>query len=236
MKRFVLLTLAALAGATLLLTGAQASSRHRPSASNSGGVKTWQVTVANLTPPGPGPPGSQPLSPPLFVVHTGRVHVWQVGQIATHVVAAIAEDANNAPAVSAYTGFPGVATAFTGAGGPIPSGSSHTYVVSTRGRFDRLSVVTMLVNTNDGFTGLDSLRVRGHGATLETVAYDSGSEKDNQLKAFIPGPCCGHPFVRDPEGAPIHLHAGIQPGVGDLDPATYGWTGPVARITIKRIS
>ena len=237
MKRFALFTVAALAAATLVLPAALAGPRHRSAVSNKAlGVKTWEVSITNLTPPGPGPPGSQPLSPPLFVVHTEKVHVWQLGQIATHVVAAIAEDANNAPAVSAYTGFPGVASVFTGAGGPIPSGGSRTYMVRTRGRFDRLSLVTMLVNTNDGFTGLDSLRLRGRGATLKTLAYDGGSEKDNQLRGFIPGPCCGHPFVRDPEGAPIHRHAGIQSGVGDLNPATYGWTGPVATITIKRVS
>jgi hypothetical protein len=52
------------------------------------------------------------------------------------------------------------------------------------------------------------------------------------LQAYIPGPCCGHPFVRDPEGALIQMHAGIT-GSGDLDPALYGWSGPVARIEIE---
>ncbi len=237
MKRFALITVAAVAVAAVVLPTALASPHHGPSSSKSGGsVKTWRVTIANLTPPGPGAPGSQPLSPPLFVIHSHSVQIWRPGQIASHVVAAIAEDANNAPAVSAYTGFPGgVRSAFTGTGGPIPSGSSRTYTVQTRGKLDRLSLVTMLVNTNDAFTGLDSLHLQGQGRTLKTIAYDAGSETDNQLKADIPGPCCNHPFVRDPEGAPIHPHAGIQPNVGDLDPATYGWTGPVAKITIVRI-
>ena len=229
MKRFALVTLALFAAPAVVLEAAAA----RPKSPDA--VKTWRVTIKNLTPAGPGPPGSQPLSPPLFVVHTDRVQVWAPGQIATHVVAAIAEDANHVPAVSAYTGFPGVKQVFTGAGGPIPSGGSSTYTVQTRGKFDRLSIVTMLVNTNDGFTGLASLQLRGSGTTVKTIAWDDGSEKDNQLKAFIPGPCCGHPFVRDPEGQPIHRHAGIRPGVGDLSPALYGWTGPVARITITRV-
>jgi Spondin_N len=239
MRRFGVAALAVLAAALFVLSTALATPRHRHGVHASGssaGTKVWQVTIENLTPPGPGAPGSQPLSPPLFVVHSAKVIVWRNGQIATHVVAAIAEDASNAPAVSAYTGFPGVETVFTGAGGPIPSGGSHTYTVRTRGEFDRVSLVTMLVNTNDGFTGLDSLRFRGREHTLNVIAYDSGSEKDNQLKGFIPGPCCGHPFVRDPEGAPIHPHAGIKPHVGDLDPAIYGWTGPVAKITIRRMS
>jgi hypothetical protein len=192
------------------------------------GTRTWDVTITNLT-----RPGSQPLSPPLFVVHSKRADVWSLSEIATHPVAAIAEDANNAPAESALAGLPGVRVVSTGAGGPIPPGATRTYTVETGGHFNRLSVLTMLVNTNDGFTGLDSLRLGGHGDTLRTRAYDAGSEVNNEDADFIPGPCCNHPFVRDPEGALIRMHPGIT-GVGDLNPAVYGWTGAVARIAIER--
>jgi hypothetical protein len=192
------------------------------------GTRTWDVTITNLT-----PPGSQPLSPPLFVVHSKRADIWSLGDIATHPVAAIAEDANNAPAESALADLPGVRDVFTGAGGPIPPGGTRTYTVETRGHFNRLSVVTMLVNTNDAFTGLDSLRLSGHGDTLRTRAYDAGSEVNDEDADFIPGPCCNHPFVRAPEGALIRMHDGIT-GVGDLNPAVYSWTGPAARIAIER--
>lgn len=91
------------------------------------------------------------------------------------------------------------------------------------------------MNTNDAFTGLDSFRPRGHKAVLRRAAYDAGSERNNELAAFIPGPCCGNLFVRDPEGELIRMHPGIM-GVGDLDPAVYGWEEPVAKITIERVS
>jgi hypothetical protein len=55
-------------------------------------TRTWDVTIANLT-----RPGSQPLSPPLFVAHSKRADVWSLGDVATHPVAAIAEAANNGP-------------------------------------------------------------------------------------------------------------------------------------------
>jgi hypothetical protein len=198
------------------------------SAGGAGSAETeWKVTITNLT-----PAGSQPFSPPLFVVHSNRADVWSVGEIATHVVAAIAEDANNAPAESAIAQLSGVKEVFTGEGGPIPSGESRTYVVTTEGRFDRLTVLTMLVNTNDAFTGTDALRVRATVGSIRTIAYDAGSEKNNEMMEFIPGPCCGNPFVRDPEGELIRPHPGIQ-GVGDLDPAVYGWTEPVAKIVIE---
>jgi Spondin_N len=225
MKRVLLLGLLALAATGLLTAGA---------AADGGGTKTWRVTIENLTPTGAGAPGSQPLSPPLFVVHSSRADVWSVGSLASHPIAAIAEDANNAPAESALAQLQGVRDVFTGAGGPIPSGTSRTYTVESRGKFDRLSVVSMLVNTNDAFTGLDSHRLRGHGAELDRMAYDAGSERNNELAAFIPCPCCGNAFVRDPEGELIRMHAGIEGG-GDLDPAVWGWEGPAARITIERV-
>jgi Spondin_N len=221
MKRLVLLLLAA---ATLAVPAVGWSGDD----DDARGARTWRVTITNLT-----PAGSQPLSPPLFAVHSSRADVWSVGDIATHPVAAIAEDANNAPAESALDELPGVSDVFTGAGGPIPPGASRTYMVATRGQFNRLSVVTMLVNTNDAFTGLDSLRLHGHGTTVTTNAYDAGSEANNEDADFIPGPCCNNPFVRDPEGALIRMHGGIT-GVGDLDPDIYGWTGAVARFRIER--
>ena len=220
MPRIALGALVVLTAAALLIPSADGSGKKT--------VREWQVTITNLT-----PAGSQPLSPPLLVVHSNGADVWSPGTIATHPVAAIAEDADNAPAESALTGYPGVLSVETGAGGPIPPGATHTFTVQTRGAFDRLTVLTMLVNTNDAFTGLDSLHVHGHALTRSTSAYDAGSERNNEQAAFIPGPCCGHPFVRDPEGALIRMHEGIT-GRGDLDPAVYGWTGPVARIQVSR--
>ncbi|MGH8775286.1 MAG: spondin domain-containing protein [Jiangellaceae bacterium] len=221
MKRF-LLAGALLLVLTVLAGPATAAPEH--------GSTTWRVTVENLT-----PEGSQPLSPPLVVVHSNRADVWSVGTIANHGVAAIAEDANNAVLEQVLPDIKGVTDVFTVAGGPIPSGQSRTFDVESRGGFDRLTLLTMLVNTNDAFTGLDSMRLRGRGDLVRTAAYDAGSERNNELVGFIPGPCCNNPFVRDPEGALIRHHEGIT-GVGDLDPDVYGWTGPAARIIVERVS
>jgi Spondin_N len=231
MRKLILLGLIALATTALAVGAAPADDDD----GEEGGTKTWRVTITNLMPPGPGAPGSQPLSPPLFVVHSRHADVWGVGEIANHGVAAIAEDANNAPLGSALPQLRGVKMVFTGAGGPIPSGATRSYLVGSSGRFNRLSLVTMLVNTNDAFTGLDSLRLRGHGSSHATMAYDAGSERNNELKSHIPGPCCGNAFVRDPEGALIGPHEGIT-GHGQLSPALYDWNGAAARITIVRVS
>jgi Spondin_N len=233
MRRFTWLMLALLAAAMLAVGPAAADDDDGDD--DGGGTRTWQVTITNLTPAGPGAPGSQPISPPLFAVHSSKADVWSVGDIASHGVAAIAEDANNAVLESALPQLSGFKTVFTGAGGPIPSGASRSFTVQTQGRFNRLSIVTMLVNTNDAFTGLDSLRLRGNGETRSTAAYDAGSEVNNERASHIPGPCCNNMFVRAPEGQLIRSHAGIT-GVGDLSPALYDWTDPVARIAIERVS
>ncbi|MGH2921283.1 MAG: spondin domain-containing protein [Gaiellaceae bacterium] len=218
MKRLVLGVLALACAAALVVPAAGSERR----------THTWSVTVANLT-----PAGSQPLSPPLVVVHSKRADVWSLGQIANHGVAAIAEDANNAVLESALPGLRGIRSVQTVPGGPIMPGTSRTFTIRSNGNADRLSILTMLVNTNDALTGLDSLHLRGRGDTVATRAYDGGSEVNNERATHIPGPCCNNPFVRDPEGAVIRMHGGIK-GVGDLSPAVYGWSDPVARIRIAR--
>ena len=221
MKRLASISIAALFAALFAITPAVADDDEA--------TKRWRVTIENLT-----PAGSQPLSPPLLVVHSGRTEVWSVGAIASHGVAAIAEDANNAVLEQALPKLDGVKSIQTGGGGPILPGAARSFVVESSGRFNRLSVVTMLVNTNDAFTGLDSRPLSGRRASVVTAAYDAGSEVNDELKAHIPGPCCGNPFVRAPEGDVIRMHEGIT-GRGELAPSVYDWDGPAARITIERL-
>lgn len=89
---------------------------------------------------------------------------------------------------------------------------------------NRLTVVTMLVNTNDVFTSLDSLPLRGRGVARATNAYDAGSERHNELSEFIPGPCCGNPSVRDPEGELIRHHEASPAGAISTPTSTAGPT------------
>jgi Spondin_N len=223
MRRITWIAMVALTGGLLAVGSAAADD-------DGDRTRTWKVTITNTA-----GPGTQPLSPPLVAVHSGTSDVWSVGELASHGVAAVAEDANNAVLLSALPQLTGFKTVFTGAAAPIGPGGSASFTVETRGRFDHLSVVTMLVNTNDAFTGLDSLKLRGRGEMRSTMAYDAGSETNNELASHIPGPCCGNAFVRAPEGELIRPHAGIA-GTGDLDPALYDWDGPVAQIEIERMS
>ena len=109
------------------------------------------------------------------------------------------------------------------------------FELESRGRFNRVSAVGMLVTTNDAFFGLDNFRVESNAQNqrVGVRAWDAGTEFNNELCAFIPGPPCGNPFVRDTADAEgfIHIHSGIH-GTGDLSANDWQWQNPVVSIAV----
>jgi hypothetical protein len=111
-------------------------------------------------------------------------------------------------------------------------------IVDTNGWFNHVTVVGMVITTNDAFFALNSVRGPQHGAASHfSPAYDAGSEANNEDCASIPGPPCGNFFVRAKERAEgyVHIHAGIH-GIGnDLQPAQFDWRNPVAKVIVLRL-
>ncbi|MGQ0721905.1 MAG: spondin domain-containing protein [Candidatus Eiseniibacteriota bacterium] len=210
-----------------------ASAALSPGVTEAGPILAYEVTIENLT-PATGMGASQVLSPPVLATHRPAVRMFRVGRVASSELAQIAEDAVNQPMLDLLGASEHVHAVAQG-GGVILPGHSASYRIETAPGFPFLSLATMLVNTNDAFTGLDSFRLprRGEEHVL-AGAWDAGSETNTELVAHIPGPCCGNPLVRVPTDDPIQPHRGIQ-GVGDLNPAVWGWDGPVARITVRRV-
>ena len=112
-----------------------------------------------------------------------------------------------------------------------------------------LSYESMLICTNDGFTGSDRLRLPnqvGDSLSVATASYDAGTEVNTEDFADIVPLCqplmgvsSGEPGtgMSDPalaEGGVIHHHPGIAGGA-DLLPAVHGWTDPVTLVTITRV-
>jgi hypothetical protein len=229
MRRPALLLVAGALGALALATTAQAA------------PKTWHVKVTNAT-------TGQPMSPPVWAVHDKRIDVWSAGELASSGVLPIVEDAVNTPLLNYLSGNSHVRASAAETGdpaGPIPPGASREFDVTSNGGDRYLSMLWMLVRTNDAFTGLDSYSLdrgkrrrrggRKSGARTRTIAvraYDAGTENNNQSCAFIPGPPCNQPGKRDATAAPIGPHPGITGG----DIAEYAWdTGaPVATVEITR--
>jgi hypothetical protein len=254
-----------LVGVTALALGATvAGIAASPAGSTAGhgrdSERTYEVTITNLT-------TGQPLTPPVVAAHRGRDQIFDVGAPASVGVREIAENGNNAPLLRFLEADPfGTIASVAQAGDTplVPAGTpggvqdppqgpefpdSVTIEITADRRADRLSFVSMLVCTNDGFTGADALRLPsrvGRSVTEQTVAYDAFTELNTEDFANIVPPCqaligvsSGEPGtgVSDPtvaEGGVISPHAGIAGGA-DLVPAVHGWTDPVAEITVTRI-
>jgi hypothetical protein len=192
----------------------------------SGGAAMYQVKIENLT-------SHQILSPPVFISHDASYRLFKVHRFASSELRLIAENGDNGPAAMRATYSRRVFDVQTAAGGILPGESATVTVRSPRGA--RLSLAAMLVQTNDGFVGVDSLRLNGTSArTWDLRALDAGTEANNEMAAYVPGPPFGG-TMRDPTHQRISFHHGIQGGA-DIDPATYGWTGPVARLTITPVT
>jgi hypothetical protein len=189
----------------------------------------YEVSLENLS-----PAGSQPLSPPILAVHSPSFRIFHIGGYASDELAQVAQDAFGDPLVSLLNNSSEVSEVVVGQQGPIFPGSSQSFNISANGNFTKLSLVTMLVNTNDGFTGTDKLQLPQRGTkTFYLRSYDAGSEENTELIAHIPGQ--GNPFMGNPTNDKIEFHPGIQ-GIGDLDPTIFGWDEPVAKLTITRIN
>ena len=144
-----------------------------------------------------------------------------------------AEDAVSGPLLEKLTNTRRVYDVQQGAGVILP-GTSATINISSKSWFKKVSLVSMLVNTNDAFAGMNSVWLPRHGSkTVYLWAFDAGSEKNTESVEHIPGPCCGNPLMRVPTHERIRFHRGIK-DIADLDPAVYGWKRVVAKVTIKR--
>jgi hypothetical protein len=214
--------------------------------------RVYRVTIRNLT-------SGQPLSPVTVATHRKGLRIFQVGAPASFAIKEIAENGNNAPLLTKLENSMAVFDVFGDDEPLVPDGTpgaamfddSVTFTIESAPTFRRLSFATMLVCTNDGFTGLGGqLRLPGRvGGTVirNTAAYDAGTEINTEDFADLVPPCqdligvsSGEPGtgMSDPalaEGGVIHHHQGIQ-GIADLVPEVHGWTDPVARIRVKRIA
>ena len=122
----------------------------------------------------------------------------------------------------------------------VPSRSGVGFDITSDKIHHFLSGAFMLIRTNDGFTGIDSIdlkHVKSEGATFFVYAYDSGTEKNTEAHddlVYFDSPPSGH--VSENVNTVIHPHTGIVGGLGSiLGPYAWDIRYPVARITIHRV-
>lgn len=211
-------------------------------------LRSYEVTLHNLT-------DGQPFSPGFAATHRPNFHAFQVGDLAHPGIEAIAEAGNEAPAVAALGSLDRITDLYDINRPLTPDGTTVgmftdtlTFEITAHPG-DRLSLAVMLICTNDGFTGLDAVKLPAHGSvTYHAAGYDAGTEDNTEESVDIVDPCSGLGPVHlagDPDGnqdaavdsdphVAIHHHPGIE-GVGELTDADHGWTNPVAEIEIERV-
>ena len=227
-----------LIGALALLLSAVAPAGADPN------TTTYTVTIENLT-------SGQPFTPPLVATHRPSVELFEVGEPASFEIKEIAENGNLGPAIEFAMTNRHVSDAVVAVAGdppPLLPGDSITFEITENRGAKFLSWASMLICTNDGFTGSDTIRLPrtvGDTVTAYTDAYDAGTEINTEDFTNMVPPCAPLTGVESDdmgtgtsnpdlaENGVITHHPGIE-GDDDLDPAIHGWTNPVAVITIER--
>ena len=208
----------------------------------------YRVTIQNLA-------VGQPLSPPIVATHKGGMRLFKVGKAASSELEAIARDGDQISMFDLLTNSQHVFEVVD-VGMPLtPNGStvgpftdSVTFMIQGRNG-DRLSLASMLVCTNDGFAGLDRVKLPKKGSSVFTLhGFDAGVEDNTEMSTDIVDGCSDlGPVVLsgDPNGnvngavdsvprGVIAAHGGVL-GIGDLGPEHQIPAG-VAKVTITQVS
>lgn len=221
-----------------------------PAGAQSARPSSFRVTITNLA-------EGQPLTPPVVALHNANVDIFTVGEAASFEVKEIAENGNNAPLLGVLGSLKAVADFAEGTTGPlVPPGTPGDAMFDQSVEFELapepgsrfLSVVSMLICTNDGFSGVDSIHVPkavGETVTHLANAYEAGTEANTEdLRDMVPpcqdlmgvtgGPGTGQSDPALAQNSVIQHHSGIT-GRRDLIPEVHGWTDPVMRIEIEAL-
>ncbi|HEC18880.1 MAG TPA: hypothetical protein ENI97_06000 [Gammaproteobacteria bacterium] len=210
---------------------------------------TWDVTVTNLT-------HGNHFTPLLLTAHDSSTHLFQVGMPAPLPIEHMAECGHLDPLLAtAEVGAADADTIADPAGGVLAPGASTSAMLTTSAT--HLSVVAMVLPTNDGFLGLEAQEIPTTAGTYTYYinAYDAGTEANDEV--LMTSGACSYTDSGMMPGAPggdagsngtgvssadtntnIHVHRGVlgdqdpTGGNSDLDSTIHRWQNPVAKITV----
>lgn len=193
-------------------------------------------------------------TPFLAAAHPDGTALFEVGQPASASIQAMAEGGDIAGLVTDVSGL-GATVVENPAGGLLAPASSVTFNMNTDGTSNTLlTIVAMLLPTNDAFAGLNAIEIPTEPGvyTYNVNAYDAGTEANDEILngGGAPG-VAGMPA--DPGGlagtggtgaagvdanTTVHIHRGAlgdtdpAAGASDLDSRVHRWLNPVIRVTI----
>jgi hypothetical protein len=193
---------------------------------------SYSITLTNLT-------YAQPLSPIAVALH-GDTKMWQVGQSASVALEKLAEGGDNADFLALTSNMAAISSE-----GAVPPGASVTVDISTtEPTANYLTVATMLVNTNDAFSGLTGVDISTLDLNQEKSwslsVYDSGTELNSETVGTIPGPAdggVGYEATRDDIDL-VGYHSGVVSQDDGLSSSVltqaHRFDNPAIKVTITR--
>lgn len=213
MKKLILILLASLMASSTVFAG---------------GEKMYAVTVTNTT-------AGQAFTPIIAATHSSNISFFELGQAASDELEMLAEGGNTMPLEDLLNANASLTSDVVTTGGLLGPGESVTFYIAGRLRHDVLSFAAMLLPTHDTFVAVNSVPLPVKQSMTHAVAYDAGTEINDESCANIPGPyCMGAPYsAEDGEGF-VHVANGIH-GIGDLAPEMFDWRNPVASVSIRRM-
>ncbi len=198
----------------------------------------FRVTITNLT-------ANQPLSPVAIVLHDDGYEPWDDGDSASVGLEQLAEGGDASQFIASADADQDVMDTATGTA-PVGPGAIDMFEVTTEDDSGiLLSIATMLVNTNDGFAGINSHNIDnfavGESQTVYANAMDAGTEGNTEALSDIPGPAAGGEgfnATRDDQDV-VTGHPGVVTVDDGLSTSildeSHRWDNPVAKITVMRL-
>lgn len=201
-------------------------------------TKQFEISVSNLT-------AGQPLSPiAVFILDDAQPNTFTVGTPASTALELMAESGDNSgllDSVDSLSEASGTA--------PVGPGGSDSFQLAVEADDNTpltLTVLTMLVNTNDAFTGVNAAAIGdlavGASLSFRTPSYDSGTEANSETAGTIPGPVDGGEGFnadRDDVADQVTMHGGVVTAADGFSSSVLGqqhrWDNPVTTVSIVRV-
>ena len=166
----------------------------------------YEVTVTNAT-------NAQPLSPPAFIIHNDGYPAWETGVAASPGLEILAESGSPEDFISEKQDYALTDTA--GDNAIIPGANASVSLETEWNEGLQITVATMLVNTNDAFTGTTGFAIGqlavGESISQLTRIYDAGTEENSETSESIPGPAAnGEGYNSERETSDfVAIHSGV---------------------------
>lgn len=206
-----------------------------------------EITVQNLT-------RGIYFTPLLITAHTPDQSLFNVGEAASTELQAMAEGGDIAGLETTVAALSADSVS-NPAGGLLMPTASTTTMLTTADDNTALSIVGMMLPTNDGFIGLNGWDIPAEAGTYTIYinAYDAGTEANDEIRGGgapgtpglpVPAPLemlvgnGGSGVTSEITNSTVHIHPGnlgdddAEAGVSDISNTVQRWLNPVAMVTV----